>query len=415
MDLKINHAQLPGRDGLWAIAIANGIITSIAPDIPESAIQEIEANGQLVIPGLVDAHFHLDKALLLDRCHAVDGTFREAMQQTLQAKKAFTIPDIQTRARAMLERAIAFGTTTMRSHVEVDPTVGLIGLEALLPLQQEYAWGMTLQLAVFAQEGITNQPGSDTLLRRAMAMGGNVIGSAPYVDADPVTNIQIIFDIAQECDCDVDFHLDFLDDDAPLLLPVVIAETQRRGWQGRVCVGHMTKLAALTPAELTEIATAIRDAGISILALPASDVYMMARQDIYNVRRGVAPVHQLAKLGVNTGVAVNNVQNLFTPFGDGDVLKICTLLAQILHLGTVADHELTLTMATTQAARAIGLPAHSLEPGSVADLVILNANSVTEAIGSAPSDRLVLKRGRIVAQTKLKTELGGLGSTAVWG
>jgi cytosine/creatinine deaminase len=400
MDLKITQACLPRKTGYWDIGIVADRIICIAPSIPNSATVTVNAAQKLVIPGLVDAHFHLDKALLLDRCHSIEGTFAEAMSQTLQAKQSFTIADIQTRARQVIERAIAFGTTAMRSHVEVDPVIGLTAIRALLPLRQDYAWGMTLQLAVFAQEGITNRPGSGELLRQAMAIGGDAIGSAPYVDPDPEQNIRIVFDIAQEFNCEVDFHLDFLEDDQPLALPFVIEETCRRGWQNRVCLGHMTKLAALSPAELRAIAPAIREAGISILALPASDVYMMSRKDTHNVRRGVAPVNHLAEMGVNVGLAVNNVQNLFTPFGDGDVLKICTLLAQMLHMGTATSHERCLDMATTSAAQAIGLPPHGLQPGQIADLVILNATSVTEAIGAAPSDRTVIKKGRIVSQTK---------------
>jgi cytosine/creatinine deaminase len=401
MDLKITKAQLPGRSHQWDIAIANGIISEIAPSVPGEATITLDAQGKLVTPGLVDAHIHLDKAFLLDRVEWQTGTFTEALQETANAKRSFTVADIQTRARRVLEQAIAFGTTAMRSHVEVDPLIQLTGIKALLPLRDEYAWGITLQLAVFAQEGITNQPGTDALLRQAMALGGDVIGSAPYVDPDPEQNIRIVFDIAQEYNCDVDFHLDFLDDDAPLLLPVVIAETLKRGWQGRVCLGHMTKLAGLPPAELEAIACATATAGISILALPATDLYMMSRHDTHNVRRGVAPAHRLAAWGVNTGVATNNIQNLFTPFGDGDLLKICTLLAQVLHFNTAASHEHCLAMATTQAAKAIGLSKHGLAPGNDADLVILEAASVTEAIGAAPTDRTVIKKGRIVAQSQL--------------
>ncbi|KAM3093363.1 amidohydrolase family protein [Phormidesmis sp. 146-35] len=401
MDLKITQACLPQKTGFWDIGIVADRITCIAPSIPDSATDTINAAHKLVIPGLVDAHFHLDKALLLDRCHSIEGTFAEAMSQTLQAKQTFTIADIQTRARRVIKRAIAFGTTAMRSHVEVDSAIGLTAIKALLPLRQEYAWGITLQLAVFAQEGITNQPGQVELLREALVIGGNAIGSAPYVDPAPEQNIRIVFDIAQEFDCDVDFHLDFLDDDKPLTLPFVIEETCRRGWQGRVCLGHVTKLAALSPVELSAIAPAIREAGISILALPASDLYMMSRKDTHNVRRGVAPVNHLAEMGVNVGLAVNNVQNLFTPFGDGDLLKICTLLAQVLQMGTATSHDRCLEMATTLAAKAIGLPEHGLQVGQLADLVILNVASVTEAIGAAPSDRTVIKNGRIVSQTKL--------------
>jgi cytosine/creatinine deaminase len=396
VDLRIVEARLPGQADLWEIGITNGIITQIDRTVPGSTI--LNAQGQLVIPGLVDAHMHLDKVFLLDRCQRRSGTFDEAMRETLKAKQAFTLLDIQTRARRALQQAIAWGTTAMRSHVEVDAVVQLTGMQALLPLRQEFAWGITLQLAVFAQEGITQQPEIPALLRQAMAMGGDVIGSAPYVDPDPQQNIRIVFDIAEEFDCDVDFHLDFLDDDLPLMLPWVIAETQKRGWQGRVCLGHMTKLAGLPPPDLAAVATALCANGISILALPASDLYMMARKDSHNVRRGVAPLDTLAAAGVTVGVATNNVQNLFTPFGDGDVLKICTLLAQVLHLGTIAQHQHCLEMATTQAAAAIGIAPHGIAPGQTADLVILNVGSVTEAIAAAPTARTVIKQGRIVAQ-----------------
>lgn len=420
LDLTIQHAQLPERSGLWDVAIANGVITAITPSSvgsPSSAISVtdatndatndatvIDAARRLLIPGLVDAHIHLDKALLLERSPAQEGNFTEAMRETSQLKQSFTAEDIQARARRVIERSIALGVTAMRGHVEVDQTIGLTGMEALLPLQTDYAWGLTLQLAVFAQEGITDQPGIVELLHQALHMGGNVIGSAPYTDPDPERNVQIVFDIAQAHNCDVDFHLDFLDDDRPLLLPFVVEETIRRGWQGRVCLGHMTKLAALPPDRLQDLAPMLKTAGISILALPATDLYMMARNDTHNVRRGVAPIHTLADLGVTVGLATNNIQNLFTPFGDGDVLKIGTLLAQVLHLGTTARHEQCLKFATTEAARSIGISNHGLEVGNVADLVLLNASSVSDAIGSAPVERLVIKRGQPIVQTKLEKQ-----------
>ena len=400
--LKIEDATLVGRDGRWTIAIANCSITEIAPVIATRAHHTISANGSLVIPGLVDPHLHLDKALLLEQHPAQQGNFQEALEETFNLKRGFTIDDIQTRASSVLESEIGFGTTAIRSHVEVDPGLKLTSMEALLPLKKEYAWGLTLQLAVFAQEGITNQPGTEALLREAMAMGGDVIGSAPYTDSEPEKNIRIVFDIAQDFDCDVDFHLDFLDDDAPLLLPFVASETIKRGWQNRVCLGHMTRLAGLSPAELQTMGAQLKEAGISVLALPASDLYMMARKDTHNLRRGVAPIQQLIALGVNGAIATNNIQNLFTPFGDGDPLKICTLIAQTLQLGTTTSHEQCLEMATTRAARAIGIHNYGIAPGKAADLVIVEARSASEAIGAAPPGRTTIKRGRVVSQTRLE-------------
>lgn len=407
VDLVINNVSLVGRSGRWAIALQGDTIAAVEPANTLTAQTSIDAQGQLMIPGFVDAHIHLDKALLLAQAPAQVGDFAEALAVTLRLKQMYTVEAIQMRARAVLEQAIAFGVTAMRSHVEVDPILGLKSMEALLPLQQEYAWGITLQLAVFAQEGITNQPGTEALLRQAMQMGGNVIGSAPYVDPDPRRNIEIVFDIAQAFDCDVDFHLDFLDDDEPLQLPLVIEATHQRGWQGRVCLGHMTKLAGLPPDELKAIAADLSAADISVLALPASDLYMMSRQDTHNVRRGVAPLHQLHDWGVNVGTATNNIQNLFTPFGDGDLLKIGSLLAHVLHWGTTARHEFCLDVLTQQAARAIGIRNYGIKPGAVADLVLLDAPSASAAIATASPNRTVFKAGKIVAESRLQQTLVG--------
>ncbi len=405
MSLKIEEATLIGQDGYWSIAMQNGLITEVSPIISTSTHQTIHASGNLVIPGLVDPHLHLDKALLLEQYPAQRGDFQEALEETFNLKRDFTIEDIQRRARRVLESEIAFGTTAIRSHVEVDPVLKLTSMQALLPLKQEYAWGVTLQLAVFAQEGITNQPGTEAMLREALAMGGDVIGSAPYTDTDPEQNIRIVFDLAQKFDCDVDFHLDFLDDNAPLLLPVVARETIQRGWQNRVCLGHMTRLAGLSPTELKAAGALLAEAGISVLALPASDLYMMARKDTYNIRRGVAPIQQLIEMGVNGAIATNNIQNLFTPFGDGDPLKICTLIAQTLQMGTTASHAQCLEMVTTRAAQAIGIHNTGIAPGKAADLLILDARSASEAIGAAPPGRTTIKQGRIVSQTTVQQTL----------
>ena len=172
---------------------------------PRTATTTLDAEGRLVIPGLVDAHIHLDKAFLLDRVQWETGTFTEALEETGSRQAIVHCCRHSSQGKTGVGTCDRLWYTAMRSHVEVDPLIQLTGINALLPLRNEYAWGITLQLAVFAQEGITNQPGTEALLRQAMALGGDVIGSAPYVDPQPEQNIRIVFDIAQAFDCDVDF------------------------------------------------------------------------------------------------------------------------------------------------------------------------------------------------------------------
>src|SRR5439155_27181648 len=193
-----------------------------------------------------------------------------AIRATAEMKRRFTREDIHARARRALELAIRHGTTAMRTHVEVDPIVGLAGMEAILPLQREYAWAIDLQICVFPQEGIFKAPGTETLMRQALKMGGQAVGGVPYNDTDPRAHLDLVFDLAREFDRDVDLHLDFADEADQLLVGEVVDRTVRRGWQGRVVAGHMSALGALMPDELAPLIEGIHDAGISILVLPAT-------------------------------------------------------------------------------------------------------------------------------------------------
>lgn len=143
MDLKIENATLVDYPSPQSIAIQNGRVIEIAPVISASAMQTLDAAGNLVIPGLIDPHLHLDKAFLLEQCPAKQGTFQEALEETLRLKQGFTIEDIQARSRRVMDNAISFGVTAIRSHVEVDPILQLTSIKALLPIQQEYAERLT--------------------------------------------------------------------------------------------------------------------------------------------------------------------------------------------------------------------------------------------------------------------------------
>lgn len=401
----IRNVRLLGKDGLFDVRISKeGRITDVlSSQLPPSTSlppSEIDGRGKMLLPGLVDAHVHLDKCYLLDRCCASRGDFSEAMSETLQAKRGFTVEDITRRASRLIESEISNGTTLLRTHVEVDPIVGFTALDGILPLRSYYASAITLQICVFAQEGITNMPGQVELLRTALARGCDLVGSAPYVDPDPESNISTIFDLAEEFHVLVDFHLDYHLEGKPSLLPLVIAETRRRGFHHRVALGHMTYLSTLPLKEIQTLSAELRELGIAIIALPASDVCMMARQDDGNRRRGVSPVHQMAALGVTALYATNNIQNLFTFTGDGDVLKVGTLLCQLLQMTNTQSTEMCIEMATTMAAQALGVT-HGIVPGNAADLLLIEGATAMEILAAPAVERIVLKRGRVVARSSL--------------
>ncbi len=409
MNLVVRLARLPSGGGPVDIGVANGRIARIAPHIAEPGAREIRAEGRLVIPGLVESHFHLDKALLGAGAPSGAGTVQGAIRATAEAKRAFTVEDIAARARRALEMAIRHGTTVMRTHVEVDPIVGLRGMEAILPLQREYAWAIDLQICVFPQEGIFKTPGTEPLLRKALRMGGAAVGGVPYNDTDGRAHLRLVFDLAREFDRDVDLHLDFFDEPGDLLVGEVADLAIARGWQGRVCAGHVSALGALEPSALAPLAARIRDAGVSVLVLPATDLYLMGRNDARNVRRGLAPVRHLLDAGVNVAVSTNNVQNPFTPFGDADLLRVANLLANAAHFGTADDLQRVLRMATENAARAIRRAEYGLVEGARADLVLLDCTEPAEAVGAIPERLCVIKDGAVSVTNRVETTFARRG------
>lgn len=349
----------------------------------------------MVVPGFVDAHIHLDKALLVERAPGREGTLAEAIRVTGEAKRRFTVEDIRARARAVLDLAVGHGTTAMRSHVEVDPIVGLKGVEALLPLRADYADRLDLQLCAFAQEGILKMPGTEALLREALRAGVDLVGGCPYNDTDGPAQVDIVFALAREFGTDADFHLDFSDEPEHLHIRYVAAKTIREGWQGRVAVGHLTELAACDEAEQARLIAAIREAGIAVITLPATDLYLMGRRDTRNVRRGLTPIKRLLAAGVTVAAATNNVQNAFTPVGNADPLLLACLLVVAAHMGTEAEMAAVLDMLTVAPARILGRRDHGVAVGARADLVVLEARSVVEAVGTLPPRRWVIKAGRV--------------------
>ena len=209
MDHILRGAVVAGGDGTSLdIGIADGRIAEIEPQI-EADAPVLDVGGRLVAPGFIETHIHLDKACILDRCRSERGDLAEAIDEVARVKREFTAEDVNARARRVLDACIAQGTTHMRTHLEVDPGIGMRGFEGVLPLIDEYRWAIDLEICVFPQEGLLNNPGTDELMVEALERGARVVGAAPYTDSDPAGQIDRVFALAGQFDVDIDMHLDF--------------------------------------------------------------------------------------------------------------------------------------------------------------------------------------------------------------
>jgi len=358
------------------------------------AAEVIYANGRVVLPGFVETHIHLDKAYLLEKMSRDARSLTEAMQMTAELKNGFTKEDIERRSLRVLKRSVAYGVTHMRCQVEVDPIVQLKGMEVTLALQERLKDVISIQTVVFPQEGVFIQPGTAELMEEALRMGGDVVGGIPYNDRDAAEHLDFVFKLASRWDKPVDFHVDFSDNPEELAILDIVRLTKEYGYQGRVTVGHLTSLGSVNEDKARRIAAGIAEAGIHVITLPATDLYLNGRTDKERIRRGLTPVRLLREEGVNVIFGTNNIQNPFTPFGTGNPLDIALLLAQTAHMGTESDARLLLEMATDRAAAALGLAGYGMKDGCDADLVMFDADNVRTVLLERPKTLGVWKRGR---------------------
>jgi len=395
MDLILKNVTVLGErdEMLTDISITDGIIVVIGPGLSGDA-ETLDIGGRLAVPGFVETHIHLDKACILDRCKSEEGTLDEAIREVSAAKKAFTVDDIRARAIRTLEKCILQGTTRMRAHLEVDPVIGMKSIEAVLPLIEEYAWAIDLEICVFPQEGLLNNPGTDELMIEALKRGARVVGGCPYTDTNPRGQLERVFEMAREFDVDIDLHLDFDTNPDGMMVGNVCELTERYNYGDRVAIGHVSKLSALPFDKLKRTAAQLANAGVAVTVLPSTDLYLMGAELDHDIVRGVAPVHRLMADGVNCALSTNNVLNPFTPFGDCSMVRMANLYANIGQIGTDKGMRDCLDMITHRPARLLRAEDYGIKTGNPADIVVLDCPSGVAAVQELSVPLCGFKRGR---------------------
>jgi cytosine deaminase len=386
-----------GAEGPRDVGVVDGRIAEIAPKIAAAGREELDVGGKLLTPGLVESHIHLDKSRIIERCAPEAGrNAANAVRRVQEAKRHFTVEDVYARAKATLESAILQGTTRMRTHVEVDPSGGLIGLEAIQALARDYRWAIDLEICAFLQEGMTGVPGAEALLIQAIEHGDHItsVGGAPGYDRDHMKQIARVFELARAHGLDVDLHLDFGNTPEDMDIHGVIELTERHRYGGRVNVGHVTKLSTLPPERQAPIARRLADAGVAVTVLPATDLFLMGRDQSYDVRRGIVDVNAYDRLGVTCSIANNNILNPFTPFGDCSLVRMANLHANTLQVSIPDDLRACFEMVSSDAARILNLRNYGLAVGNPADFAVLDAKSESEAVAVVAPVLYAFKRGR---------------------
>jgi cytosine deaminase len=375
------------------VAVDAGRISAISGCVPEPGREEWTAGGRVLLPQLVDPHHHLDKACLVGRLGA-SSALADARARFGAVRAQLTPEDLRQRGERVVRWAIAHGVGALRTHADVDRTVGLKHVEAALALKEAFAHSVRIQVVAFLPASV---PMSDaeswTLLEAAVRLGCDAVGGATGTRGlEAPALMRRAADLAIKADCMVDLHLDETLDPAVQNLAELAGITIERGLHGRVAASHCCSL-SVAPAGVRAQALALAaSADIHVIALPLTNLYLQGRE---TGLRGLAPVAELLAAGVNVACGSDNVQDPFLPAGNADPFLSAQVLGVAAHL---ADPGYLLEAVTLRAARAIGLDAQSewCRPGAPASFIVADCDPRDDPVACLVPRPLSVYNGRVV-------------------
>ncbi len=400
--LLIHDATLPdGRTGV-DLLLHDGRIAAIGPALPApEGAARLDAQGWLLSPPFVDAHFHLDATLSwgLPRINA-SGTLLEGIALWSELKPQLTQDAIVERALAYCDWAVARGLLAIRSHVDVcDPR--LLAVEALLHVRERVKPWLDLQLVAFPQDGVLRSPGALQNLTRALDLGVDVVGGIPHFErtmAEGAESVRLLCELAAERGLPVDMHCDESDDPLSRHVETLAFQAQRLGLQGRVTGSHLTSMHAMDNYYVSKLLPLMAEARLHAVANPLINITLQGRHDGYPRRRGMTRVPELLAAGVNVAFGHDCVMDPWYSLGSGDMLEVASMGLHVAQMTGVAAMRQCFDAVTVNAARVLGLEGYGLEVGARADMVLLQARSPEEAIRLRAARLAVLRGGRVVAQ-----------------
>ncbi len=410
-DLIVKGGTLPSKvredgsikDGSIAdIAIKDGKIAAIEPNITAEAGEIIDASGILVAPPLVDPHFHMDATLSYGtpRINA-SGTLLEGINLWGELKPIQTEEDIETRALAYCDWAASMGLLAIRTHVDTSDEDGLKGVRALLSVRDKVKDYIDLQLVAFPQDGYFRSPTAKDCTLRALDLGVDIVGGIPHFERtmeDGRRSVTELCEVAAKRGLMVDMHCDESDDPLSRHIEQLAYETQRLGLQGRVAGSHLTSMHSMDNYYVSKLLPLIAEAEVSAIPNPLINIVLQGRHDTYPKRRGQTRVPEMLAHGIRVGFGQDCVLDPWYSLGTADMLDVAFMGLHVAQMTSPADMRKCFDMVTIDSAAIMGLEDYGLAVGKKASLVLLDANDPIDAIRLRATRLTVIAKGKVISQ-----------------
>lgn len=401
-DLIIRNANLTTGQSGFDVGISSGKITAIEKKIDGQAGEEIDATGRLLSPAFCDPHFHMDATLSLGKPRMnVSGTLLEGIALWGELRPIVTKEELVDRALRYCDLAVSQGLLFIRSHVDTsDPK--LVTAEAMLEVREKVAPYIDLQLVAFPQDGYFRATEGVFALNRALDMGVEIVGGIPHFERtmeEGRKSVETLCKIAADRGLAVDMHCDETDDPMSRHIETLAAETIRFGLQGRVAGSHLTSMHSMDNYYVSKLIPLMAEAELNVIPNPLINIMLQGRHDTFPKRRGLTRVRELMQAGLNVSFGQDCTMDPWYSMGSADMLEVAHMGIHVAQMGGIEEKKQIFNAITTNSAKTMGLENYGLEVGCNADLVILQANDVVEALRLKPTRLYVLKGGKVVCQT----------------
>ncbi len=377
------------------LILDDGLIASIEPAVVAKVGDEtIDLAGHLVVPSMAEPHAHLDKAFLADVVANPTGDLLGAIEAMREHHHRISVEDIVTRATRAVELMLRNGVTAIRTHADLVATSGLRSVEALIQVRERFRGLVDLQVIALVGWPTVGPDGAEhrALLRAAIDAGIDGVGGCPHLEADPVWCTDYLLEQAGEHGLPVDLHTDETLAAHALGVEHLAKRVIETGFREPVTASHCVSLGVQSEARQREISELVAAAGVGVVALPQTNLFLQGRDHQSAMPRGLTAVRALHDAGAMVCAGADNLQDPFNPIGRGDPLETAGLMTIVAHLLP----QQAFASVTSDVRRVIGLSPVDVAVGSPADLVAIPARSVREAIAFGPPGRHVFVGGRRV-------------------
>ncbi|NBP41667.1 MAG: hydrolase [Actinobacteria bacterium] len=394
--MLLTNCKLDGNPRLQSLRIVGELVSEIAPNLAQVVGEEvIDAGGLLLTSSLTEPHAHLDKAFLAERIDNPTGDLMGAINAMESSRDLITVADTVERAERAVRLMVSNGVTAIRTHADVTEWNNLYSVEALVEVRNRTKDIVNLQICALLGWPLSGDVGKSNreLGRRAIEMGADILGGCPHLDIDPEgANIALI-ELAGELNCGLDLHTDEHTDANRISLEHLASRITASGFNRPVVASHCVSLGMQDESTQRRIAEKVATANMGVVALPHTNLFLQGREFATATPRGLTAVASLRRAGVKVAVGADNLQDPFNPIGRGDPLESAALAILTAHL---LPHE-AFDSVSKQARAVIGLASSGPKVGDVADLMLIPAGSIREAIANTPPRKLVFYKGRIVS------------------